>query len=81
MWEGYLKKTGTKEFISYLTKRKFSFHIVHTSGHADIKELKNMADALKPKVITPIHTFEAGRYKNIFQFPVVELNDRKEIIV
>lgn len=81
MWEGYLEKSSTKEFISYLTKRKFAFHIIHTSGHADIKELKEMADALKPKAIIPIHTFEADRYKNIFQFPVVELNDGEEILV
>ncbi len=81
MWDGYLEKTGTKEFISYLKKRKFSFHIIHTSGHADIKELKEMADALKPKAIIPIHTFEAGKYKDIFKFPVVELGDGEEAVV
>lgn len=81
MWEGYMEKSNTKEFISYLTKRKFTFHIIHTSGHADIKELEKMADALKPKAIIPIHTFEADRYKNIFQFPIVELNDKEERLV
>ncbi|MFA6077336.1 MAG: MBL fold metallo-hydrolase [Candidatus Paceibacterota bacterium] len=81
MWEGYMEKSSTKEFISYLTKRKFAFHIIHTSGHADVKELEEMADALKPKAIIPIHTFEAGKYKNIFKFPVIELGDGEEAVV
>ena len=81
MWEGYLEKSNTKEFISYLTKRGFVFHIIHTSGHADIKELEEMADALKPKAIIPIHTFEAGKYKDIFKFSVIELGDGEEVAV
>ena len=81
MWEGYLEKSSTKEFISYLTKRKFTFHIIHTSGHADIESLKEMAEALKPKAIIPIHTFEAGKYKDIFKFSVIELGDGEEMAV
>ena len=81
MWEGYLEKSSTKEFINYLKKRKFAFHLIHTSGHADVKELEKMADALKPKAIIPIHTFEAGKYKSIFMFPVIEVSDGEEVVV
>ncbi|MFA6393419.1 MAG: MBL fold metallo-hydrolase [Patescibacteria group bacterium] len=81
MWDGYMEKSNTKKFISYLTKRKFALHKIHTSGHADIKSLEEMADALNPKAIIPIHTFEAGKYREIFKFPIVEADDGEEIVV
>jgi len=75
MWEGYLKKSGTKKFIDYLTNRKFSMYKIHTSGHADTKTLIKMVDSINPKNIVPIHTFEGDKYKDIFKQPVVELKD------
>ena len=79
MWEGYLKKTGTKEFVDYLTNRKFTLHKIHTSGHADTEALKKMVKAIKPKNIVPIHTFEKEKYKELFSQPIVELNDGEVI--
>jgi len=75
MWEGYLQKSNTKKFIDYLTNRKFTIHKIHTSGHADTQTLKKMVEAIKPKNIVPIHTFEGDKYKNIFKEPIVELKD------
>jgi ribonuclease J len=75
MWEGYLKKPDTKKFIEYFKNRGFTIHSIHTSGHADIDTLKQMVDAIKPKAIVPIHTFNAGGYKSIFSVPIVELKD------
>ena len=75
MWEGYLKKPYTMEFVDYLTNRKFTLHKIHTSGHADTKTLKKMVEAIKPKNIVPIHTFEGDKYKDIFDEPIVELKD------
>ncbi len=75
MWEGYLKKSGTMKFVDYLTNRKFTLHKFHTSGHADSKTLKKMVEAIKPKNIVPIHTFEGDKYKDIFIEPIVELID------
>ena len=77
MWEGYLQKSGTTKFVDYLTNRKFTLHKIHTSGHADTKTLKKMVEAIKPKNIVPIHTFEGNKYKDIFNEPVVELNDEE----
>jgi len=81
MWDGYMEKSSTKKFIDYLMKRGFTLYKIHTSGHADIKSLEEMVNALKPKAIVPIHTFEADKYKDIFKFPVVEVNDGEEITV
>lgn len=75
MWEGYLKKSATMKFVDYLTNRKFTLHKIHTSGHADYKTLKKMVEAIKPKNIVPIHTFEGDKYKDIFTVPIVELAD------
>ena len=76
MWEGYLGKSATKKFICYLIiDRKFSLLKIHTSGHADIETLKKLVDAIKPKNIVPIHTFESDKYKNLFKGNVLELKD------
>ena len=75
MWEGYMKKNDTKQFIEYFKKRGFSIHSIHTSGHADIDTLKQLVDAIKPKCIVPIHTFNAGEYKSVFSVPILELKD------
>jgi ribonuclease J len=75
MWEGYLQNSTTRKFIDYLTNRKFKLHKIHTSGHADTKTLKKMVEAINPKNIVPIHTFEKEKYKEIFSQPIVKLND------
>ncbi|TVR38254.1 MAG: MBL fold metallo-hydrolase [Bacteroidia bacterium] len=75
MWEGYLQKPHTKQFIDSLTSRGFTMQNIHTSGHADTQTLKLMVEAMKPQTIVPIHTFGAGLYKSIFSSPVIELND------
>jgi len=75
MWEGYLKKPDTKNFIEYFESRNFTFHSIHTSGHADINTLKQMVEAINPKSIVPIHTFNAGDYSKIFNCPIVLLKD------
>ena len=75
MWEGYLKKADTKKFIEYFDNRGFSIHKIHTSGHADVSTLKLMVEAIKPKNIVPIHTFNAGDYNKTFNCPIVLLKD------
>jgi ribonuclease J len=77
MWEGYLQKSATMKFVDYLTNRKFILHKIHTSGHADTKTLKKMVEAIKPKNIVPIHTFEGDKYKDIFNETIVELKDEE----
>ena len=77
MWEGYLQKSDTMKFVDYLTKRKFTLHKIHTSGHADTKTLKKMIEAIRPKNIVPIHTFEGDKYKDIFNETIVKLKDEE----
>lgn len=64
MWEGYQKGTTFKEFCD---SKGIAIDYVHTSGHAAIDDLKAFSDALKPRVLIPIHTFEAKRYSGLFK--------------
>ncbi|GJQ60911.1 MAG: hypothetical protein SCALA701_37120 [Candidatus Scalindua sp.] len=82
MWEGYLQKSNTKKFVDYLIKRNFTIHKIHTSGHADIMTLKRMVEAIKPKNIVPIHTFEGDEYKEIFTgTKVVRIKDNEVVTI
>ncbi len=67
MWSGYLQKPDVKKFKESLESRGFSFHQIHTSGHADVKTLKQMVGAVEPKNLVPIHTFDGDDYQTIFK--------------
>jgi ribonuclease J len=80
MWEGYLYEERTKAFVEYLSSRGLTEHHLHTSGHADVETLKRLVDAIRPKNLVPIHTFEAGAYKKIFTNVNVRQVRDKEIV-
>ena len=46
--------------------RGIPFEIVHTSGHASIVDLKQLAAAVAPERVIPIHTFERDRFPELF---------------
>jgi len=75
MWEGYLQKKYTSEFIDFLKSLNFSIYNIHSSGHASIEALQKMVNAIKPKNIVPIHTFEGNLYQDIFRYNVIQCND------
>jgi ribonuclease J len=79
MWEGYKEQATTKDFIDWLKSKNFTIYDIHTSGHADIDTLRELADALSPKNIIPIHTFNKQDYKNVFSQKIIELNDNETI--
>ncbi len=62
MWEGYL----TDKFKEYSAQKGLIIEQVHTSGHADVEDLKAFANALKPGTLIPIHTFQAKDYLKLF---------------
>lgn len=66
MYEGYKHEASFQKVQAFLSKRGIGLESAHTSGHAGFDDLKRMAEALKPKLLTPIHTFEPGRYKELW---------------
>jgi len=82
MWSGYLIQPKTKSFIDHLKSKGFSFHQIHTSGHADVETLKEMVTAMKPKNLVPIHTFDGDTYKDFFKnVNVKRAADKEEIAI
>jgi ribonuclease J len=79
MWEGYKKQDYTKNFLDWSTGKGFSIYDLHTSGHADIETLKEMANTIKPKNIVPIHTFNKLDYKKIFSKNILEVDDNESV--
>ena len=75
MWNGYIDKPDTKAFIDHLLQLNFTVKLIHTSGHADSKAMKQIVNALQPKHIVPIHTFNGNEYHAMFSTPVIELRD------
>ncbi|MFH2145392.1 MAG: MBL fold metallo-hydrolase [Candidatus Omnitrophota bacterium] len=62
MWEGYL----TDRFKDYCDEQGIAIEQVHTSGHAELEDLKKFANALNPKKLIPIHTFDKEKYPEYF---------------
>ena len=66
MWEGYLKRESTRRARTWLKENNIPMQVIHTSGHASVADLKRFADALAPRQLIPIHSFETGRFGEFF---------------
>jgi len=79
MWEGYLEQS---DFRKPLQRQGIKFKTIHTSGHAPERVLKRLVEAIKPKCIVPIHTFQPQTYPSLFPNANVHLlNDGEEFIL
>jgi len=84
-WLGYFKYKnseyfGAENISAFRNDPQVNFVYSHTSGHAEVKDLKEFANALKPKKLIPIHTEYADKFKDIFN-NVMLLPDDKELII
>ena len=66
MWEGYKNEERTAAIFDKIKEQGATMYDIHTSGHADIPTLKKLAIALKPRIITPLHTAAPERFVKIF---------------
>ena len=62
LWSGYKNNSDSQRLMKWSTDRNIVVQDLHTSGHADRVTLMKMAQALKPKMIIPIHTLAPGEY-------------------
>jgi len=70
-WLGYLDGThpeyyGSVQIAAYRNDPAINFVYAHTSGHAPVEDLKTLAEALKPKMLIPIHTEHGEDFSYIF---------------
>jgi ribonuclease J len=74
-WDGYLTTPAHQAFREKLAERGVGMESVHTSGHASILDLRRLAEALAPETLVPVHTFEGGRYPELFGANVCQRAD------
>ncbi len=66
MYEGYKYEPSFEKVRAFLMNNSIAIETAHASGHAGIEDLKKLVAALKPRMLTPIHTFEPGRYRQLW---------------
>jgi len=66
LWEGYWSDGSYDHVKKWLEKHNIPKHSIHTSGHAGPKELKKLVEAMNPKKVVPIHSFNPDQYPKLF---------------
>jgi len=66
-WDGYLKQERGQALLADLAARDIPLDHAHTSGHASIPDLKRLAEAIRPGMLVPIHTYEPDQFPAHFQ--------------
>ena len=81
MWKGYVEeKSGAynKELAKALGS---DYEYLHTSGHCDMKSLREIFRHLQPKAIIPIHTDNPNKFVELFcdEWNIMRLHDGQSI--
>ena len=77
LWEGFLINKHSGKFINYILNRRFSFYHIHTSGHEDLSNLKEIINVLKPKNIISISKFKKKDYDFLLNEKNTEFTEDK----
>ena len=83
MWKGYVdEKSGAynKELAKALGSE---YEYLHTSGHCDMKSLREIFRHLQPKAIIPIHTDNPNKFVELFcdEWNIMRLHDGQSILL
>ncbi len=66
LWPGYLAENSGERLVALYERLGIPWSIQHSSGHASIRELERLAEALAPGRIVPIHSFGSHRFADYF---------------
>jgi len=72
MWPGYLEDSSGTRLREFLDAHQIPLSVIHSSGHAYLKDLKRMAESIRPARLVPIHSFAPQRFGA--EFSNVELH-------
>lgn len=64
MWPGYLERSSPN-LADWCVENGVAFNILHTSGHANRDDLCRVVEAIRPKVVLPIHTLAPERFGDL----------------
>lgn len=68
MWKGYFERSEPLHNLKQWTEDKgIPFKFLHTTGHAQIQDLKRLAKALSPRVLIPIHSYHGELFSEHFE--------------
>ena len=83
MWEGYINE----EYDAYNKNLAHSlgnnYLYMHTSGHCDMKSVRELFSLLQPSGIIPIHTNKPDDFVKLFgnDWPVIRLHDGESFMI
>lgn len=82
MWQGYLDERKEAYNAALAKALEGGYEYLHTSGHCDIRSMKNLFRLLHPKAIIPIHTDSPDKFAELFceEWPVIRLHDGESIM-
>ena len=67
LWKGYLQTKRMQDFMRFAEEQHMKTVYLHTSGHADLRALKQIAAACTPRYLLPMHTTCPEEYAQEFQ--------------
>jgi len=67
LWTGYLEEESSQALLDFLKRHGIPMEALHTSGHAGLKDLQRLVDAIDPGYIVPMHSEAASRFKEFFK--------------
>lgn len=65
-WAGYLGRPDWVELHAHVAQVGGDFIQAHVSGHAYVADIVRFVNAVNPRRVVPIHTFEPGRFEDHF---------------
>ena len=71
-WSGYRETESMKNFLSECEKLGLRIVTLHTSGHADECTIQKLIETVNPKILIPIHTENAQRFRELVPHLVIE---------
>ena len=83
MWKGYLDEKN-EAYNETLAKALGSdYEYLHTSGHCDMKSMREFFRLLQPKAIIPIHTDSPDQFAKEFsdEWSIIRLHDGQSVKV
>jgi ribonuclease J len=66
LWPGYLSEARGQRLARFLADEGIPMTVHHTSGHASVADLQQLAAAIAPGRLVPIHSEAGHRYSEFF---------------
>ena len=66
MWTGYLRAESGRRLEQRIRRAGLDFAVLHTSGHASVRDLRRLSEAVSPAALVPMHSESTERFDELF---------------